>query len=160
MPLSPGSGTLKNGKILPPSFYLSPPENGLFKQGYQYIAGIDEAGRGPLAGPVVAAAVVLTKSHLLRGILDSKQLQPSVREKFFAIIQSQSLAFGLGIVDQWEIDRINIHKASLKAMEIAVNNLDKPVEYLLIDGLHPIESTIPQKAVKHGDCLSPVIGAA
>lgn len=143
-----------------PSHYLSPPEDVLFKQGYRYIAGIDEVGRGPLAGPVVAASVILPENHSLTGILDSKKLSPQRREKIFEVIQSQSLSYGFGIVDQWEIDRINIHRASLRAMEIAVNNLYGPIEYLLIDGIHPINSSIPQVTVKHGDYISPLIGAA
>lgn len=144
----------------PPPFYSSPPEKALFAQGYHYIAGIDEAGRGPLAGPVVAAAVILPENHSLRGTLDSKKLTPSMREKVYEIILSQSIAFGFGVVDQREIDRINIHRASLKAMEIAVSNLPLSVEYLLIDGLHPINVSIPQKPLKYGDFVSPLIGAA
>lgn len=139
---------------------LFPPESILFKQGYHYIAGIDEAGRGPLAGPVVAGAVILPENHFIGEMLDSKQFRPSTREKIFDMIVSDSLSYGFGIVDQWEIDRINIHQASLKAMEIAVNNLQKEVEYLLVDGIHPIKSSIPQRAIKHGDRVSPVIGAA
>jgi len=145
---------------LPFSSCPVPPENTLFKQGYRNIAGIDEAGRGPLAGPVVAAAVVLPPNHSLRGTFDSKLLSFSRREKIFEIIRSQSICYSFGIVDQWEIDRINIHQASLKAMEIAVNNLPSEVEYLLIDGIYPINSSIPQKTVKHGDRISPLIGAA
>ena len=139
---------------------FSPPERALFKQGYRYIAGIDEAGRGPLAGPVVAASVILPRQHSLPEVLDSKKLSPSLREELFHVIRRESLSFGIGIVDQWEIDRINIHRASLRAMEIAVSHLDGPVDYLLIDGIHSIKSSIPQLPVKHGDFLSPVIGAA
>jgi ribonuclease HII len=76
------------------------------------------------------------------------------------MVQSQCVCYGIGIVDQWEIDRINIHQASLKAMEIAVSNLDEPAEYLLIDGIHRINTPIPQRPVKHGDRISPLIGAA
>jgi len=145
---------------LPFSSHPSLPENILFDRGYRYIAGIDEAGRGPLAGPVVAAAVMLPRDHSIKGVLDSKQLRPSTREKLYKMVQSQSVCYGIGIVDQWEIDRINIHKASLKAMEIAVSNLCEPAEYLLIDGIHTITTPIPQRPVKHGDRISPLIGAA
>jgi len=147
------------GKI-PPASYSSPPENALYAQGYRYVAGVDEVGRGPLAGPVVAAAVILPADHSIKGPLDSKKLSPTKREKVFEIILDRSLAFSFGIVDQWEIDRINIHQASLKAMALAVNQLPQPVEYLLIDGAHPINNIIPQKFIIQGDLLSPLIGAA
>lgn len=137
-----------------------PPENILFKRGYRYIAGVDEAGRGPLAGPVVAAAVILPRGHVIQGVRDSKQLKPSTRETLYGMVQSQSVCYGIGIVDQWEIDRINIHQASLKAMEIAVSNLCEPAQYLLIDGINRINTSIPQRPVKHGDRISPLIGAA
>jgi ribonuclease HII len=145
---------------LPFSSHTIPPEKILFERGYLYVAGIDEAGRGPLAGPVVAAAVVLPRNHSMQGVLDSKQLRPSMREKLYEMVQSQCVCYGVGIVDQWEIDRINIHQASLKAMEIAVNNLCEPVEYLLIDGIHHINTPIRQRPIKHGDRISPLIGAA
>ncbi|MCD6353531.1 MAG: ribonuclease HII [Proteobacteria bacterium] len=141
---------------------FTPPEDDLFEKGYKYVAGIDEAGRGPLAGPVVAAAVIFPKNHSLRGsgTLDSKKMLPVRREKVFKMIQSLSLAVAFGIVDQWEIDRINIHRASLKAMEIAASNLYNSADYLLIDGLHKINSSLPQLTVKHGDFISPLIGSA
>jgi len=145
---------------LPFSSQPSPPEKILFTRGYRYIAGIDEAGRGPLAGPVVAAAVMLPQCHSLKGVLDSKQLRPRTREKLYETVRSQSVCYGIGIVDQWEIDRINIHQASLKAMEIALNNLCEPADFLLIDGIHRINTPIPQKPIKHGDRISPLIGAA
>jgi ribonuclease HII len=147
------------GKRLP-AVYASPPENALFAQGYRFVAGVDEVGRGPLAGPVVAAAVILPADHSIEGPLDSKKLSPAMREKIFDMVLGRALAFGFGIVDQWEIDRINIHQASLKAMTIAVNHLSQPVEYLLIDGAHPIDSIVPQKPIIQGDLLSPLIGAS
>jgi ribonuclease HII len=147
------------GKLLP-AVYSSPPENALYAQGYRYVAGVDEVGRGPLAGPVVAAAVILPADHSIKGPLDSKKLSPAKREKVFEIILDRSFAFSFGIVDQREIDRINIHQASLKAMALAVNHLPQPVEYLLIDGAYPINNIIPQKSIIKGDLLSPLIGAA
>jgi ribonuclease HII len=147
------------GKILP-AVYFFPPEKTLYAQGYHYVAGVDEVGRGPLAGPVVAAAVILPADHSIKGPLDSKRLSPTMREKVFEMVLDRSFAFGFGIVDQWEIDRINIHHASLKAMALAVNQLPQPVEYLLIDGAYPINNIIPQKTIIQGDLLSPLIGAA
>ncbi len=137
-----------------------PPEDHLFRRGYRRVAGVDEAGRGPLAGPVVSAAVVLSKGHPFKGVLDSKQLRPRQRDHIFEMILAESITVGVGIVDQWEIDRINIHRASLKAMEIAVNNLKSPADFLLIDGLYTTSVPLPQKAVKYGDILSCAIGAA
>jgi len=147
------------GKILP-AIYSSPPENALYAQGYRYVAGVGEVGRGPLAGPVVAAAVILPADHSIKGSLDSKKLSPNKREKIFEMVLQRSLAFSFGIVDQWEIDRINIHQASLKAMALAVNYLPHPVEYLLIDGVYPINNILPQKSIIQGDFVSPLIGAA
>ncbi|HPD61348.1 MAG TPA: ribonuclease HII [Thermodesulfobacteriota bacterium] len=147
------------GKLFP-SMYSFPPENALYSQGYRFIAGVDEAGRGPLAGPVVAAAVILPANHSIKGPLDSKRLSPSMREKVFEMVLAQALAFSFGIVDQREIDRINIHHASLKAMELAVDHLPHPAEYLLIDGAYPINSIIPQKPIIRGDFMSLLIGGA
>lgn len=144
----------------PRSPLYPPPEDALFRQGVRYLAGIDEAGRGPLAGPVVAAAVILPQQHALADVRDSKEVSQSAREKLFDRIWAHALACGFGIVDQWEIDRLNIHQATLKAMEIAVDNLHHPLEHLLIDGLYPIRSTIPQTTVVDGDRLSRFIGAA
>ncbi|MBN2467190.1 MAG: ribonuclease HII [Deltaproteobacteria bacterium] len=142
------------------SLRCSPPEDDLYRQGYRFIAGLDEAGRGPLAGPVVAAAVILPKDHSLEGILDSKELSPVFRDEVFDKIRAQAVAVGFGVVDQWEIDRVNILRCTLKAMEIAVSHLNLPVEYLLIDGLHTINAPLPQLPVKHGDYISPLMGAA
>jgi ribonuclease HII len=144
--------------LCPPLQY--PPEDALFRRGLRYLAGIDEAGRGPLAGPVVAAAVILPEHHPLADVRDSKELSQSAREKMFERIRAHALACGFGVVDQWEIDRINIHQATLKAMEIAVGNLHHPLEHLLIDGLYPIRSSIPQTTIVDGDRISRLIGAA
>lgn len=143
-----------------PSQNDSPPEDDLLKNGYRLIAGVDEAGRGPLAGPVVAAAVILPHPHSFTGVLDSKQLRPRQRDEHFETILNEAESVGIGIIDQWEIDRINILRASLKAMEIAVSNLEKTPDFVLIDGIHTTGLTISQQAVKHGDSRSPVIGAA
>lgn len=122
----------------------------------KFPAGIDEAGRGPLAGPVVAAAVILPKHINLDGINDSKKLSSKKRADLFEIIKEKSLSFGIGIIEPEEIDRINILMATLKAMETAVSNLDVSPDFLLIDGINTINLTVPQKTIKKGDskCLS------
>jgi ribonuclease HII len=136
------------------------PENSLYQNGYHYIAGIDEVGRGPLAGPVVAAAVVLPPYHKLPGINDSKKLSARKREILYTAIFKGALSVGIGIVDHREIDQTNILKASLKAMSLAARNLSCLVDYILVDGIFPIPSVIPQKTVKKGDSLSVLIAAA
>ncbi len=124
------------------------------------MAGVDEAGRGPLAGPVVAAAVVLPPDLSLPGVNDSKKLTPHQREKAYVDIVGGALSVGIGIIDHDEIDRINILKASLKAMDRAVAQLTCPVDYILVDGIHPIPDKNSQLAVKDGDSLSLPIAAA
>jgi ribonuclease HII len=141
-------------------FLPEPPESELYLKGYRYIAGVDEAGRGPLAGPVVASAVILDPRHLPEGVADSKTLTPEKRECLYEQIKSKAIAIGVGIVDNEEIDRINILRASLKAMELAVIQLNPSPDYLLVDGPFKISSAHPQKAIKFGDALSPMIAAA
>jgi len=136
-------------------------ESQLFHDGFTRIAGIDEAGRGPLAGPVVAAAVILKKPLPVNsGIRDSKTLGPARRELLASWIFNHSAAVGVGISWHDEVDAINIHHASLRAMERAVARLKVSPDFLLIDGKFPIKSTTPQKAVVHGDSLSLSIAAA
>jgi len=142
----------------PHSFLL--PEYSLYKKEYRYIAGIDEVGRGPLAGPVMAAAVVLPPYCELPGIDDSKKLTPLKREKLYVDIFEAALSVGIGRVDQVEIDKINILNASLKAMAIALNNLSCPVEYVLVDGIFPVATDISQMTLKKGDSKSVLIAAA
>ena len=136
------------------------PENSMYKEEYRYIAGIDEVGRGPLAGPVMAAAVVLPPYCELPGIDDSKKLTPLKREKLYIDIFEAALSVGIGRVDQVEIDNINILNASLKAMVIALKNLSCPVEYVLVDGIFPIATDISQMTLKKGDSKSVLIAAA
>jgi ribonuclease HII len=130
------------------------------RQGYLRIAGIDEAGRGPLAGPVVAAAVILPDRFDLPGLNDSKQLSERQRERLFPLIRAQALAVGLGIVDADEIDRINILQATLQAMLLAVGRLRVGADYLLIDGITPLPTQLPQRTLKQGDSRSLSIAAA
>jgi ribonuclease HII len=129
-------------------------------QGFRVIAGLDEAGRGPLAGPVVAAAVVLAPTKKMAGIDDSKKLSPKQREKFFSLILQQAAAVGIGIVDAREIDRLNILRASLKAMEQAVQNLPLSPDFLLIDGIHSLTLPLAQRAIPKGDQRCQSIAAA
>ena len=129
-------------------------------QGYHTIAGVDEAGRGPLAGPVVAAAVILPDRLAGTGIYDSKQLPPKKRRHLYQVIYRNATAVGLGIVDPVEIDRVNILNASLAAMAMAVANLSPPPDFLLIDGQFGIATPLPQRPVVKGDALSASIAAA
>ncbi len=129
-------------------------------QGYHCIAGVDEAGRGPLAGPVVAAAVILPGPLHGTGLNDSKQLSIRKRRTLYHTIYREALAVGLGIVDAVEIDRENILNASLTAMRMAVANLEPAPDLLLIDGLFPIGAETAQRPVVKGDCKSASIAAA
>jgi ribonuclease HII len=135
-------------------------EKAAFSAGFTNVAGIDEAGRGPLAGPVMAAAVILPAGRLIIGVDDSKKLTAVKREKLFDIIMSQALSVGVGIVTPYDIDRINILQATRQAMLAAVQQLTPQPDFLLIDGISTIDSTIPQKTIKKGDSLSLSISAA
>ena len=128
--------------------------------GQQRIAGVDEAGRGPLAGPVVAAAVVLPDGFSATGVDDSKKLTALRRLKAFDRICREAVGIGVGVVDAATIDRINILQASLLAMAIAVEQLQPAPDGLLIDGGHAIGIPLPQKAIPHGDARSVSIAAA
>ncbi|MEW6615760.1 MAG: ribonuclease HII [Thermodesulfobacteriota bacterium] len=136
------------------------PEREIYAMGYQFVAGVDEAGRGPLAGPVVAAAVILPENHTIQGIADSKKLSANRREILFSEIYKHAEAVSVGIVGQREIERINILQASLKAMQSAVAALNYQVDYILVDGIHFIPTQIPQSVIKKGDTISPSIAAA
>jgi ribonuclease HII len=130
------------------------------RRGFSLVAGIDEVGRGPLAGPVVAAAVILPPNRLLPGLTDSKRLSPAARERLFPEIRRQALAIGLGMVSPEEIDRINILQATLQAMSLAVGRLKSPPDFLLVDGISPVPLSMPQKTLKKGDFHSHSIAAA
>ena len=129
-------------------------------EGYQEIAGIDEAGRGPLAGPVVSAAVILPKNFSVADVVDSKKLTIKKRARLYEEIYTHAVSVGVGIVDPVEIDRINILQASLLAMSIAAQNLSPQPECLLIDGTFSISSELPQRPIVKGDALSVSIAAA
>ena len=131
-----------------------------YSNGFTHVAGIDEAGRGPLAGPVMAAAVILPAGLSISGVDDSKKLTPDKRETLFEIIMVQALAVGVGIMSPAEVDRINILQATRRAMLSAVQQLSPQPDFLLIDGISTIESAVPQKTIKKGDSLSLSIAAA
>lgn len=127
--------------------------------GHRLVAGVDEAGRGPLAGPVVAAAVILPERFELPGLGDSKQLSPALRERLFFQIRRQATV-GVGIVTAAEIDELNILQATLKAMSLAVLRLRQAPGYLLIDGITPVPLPLPQQTLKQGDARCASIAAA
>jgi ribonuclease HII len=135
-------------------------EKEALRKGCRGIAGIDEAGRGPLAGPVVSAAVILPITFHDTDVTDSKKLSPRKREQLYDRIYAQAVTVGIGIVDPMEIDRINILQASLLAMVMAVKNLVPAPDFLLIDGQFSITSDLPQKPIPKGDSLSISIAAA
>jgi len=130
------------------------------KAGYRLIAGVDEAGRGPLAGPVVAAAVILPEAVLLEGVRDSKEMTENGREKAFSLIHEKALSVGVGVVSAEEIDRSNILQASLQAMKQAILSLDPQPDFCLVDGIHPVPVPIPYRCLKKGDRRSHSISAA
>jgi ribonuclease HII len=129
-------------------------------EGYKQIAGIDEAGRGPLAGPVVSAAVIFPVAYKNSKIKDSKKLSARQREELYDIIISEAIAVGVGVADAEIIDRVNILQATFLAMREAVLELSTPPDFLLIDGLHCISMQIPQKPLVKGDNRSVSIAAA
>ena len=134
-------------------------EKNLYKQGISLIAGVDEVGRGPLVGPVVAAAVILPKNYRLKGLNDSKKLSEKKREELYPIIMKDAIAIGIGEVSANEIDKINIYEASRKAMMIAIDNLSVKPEYIIVDAM-PLFIDTPHDAMVHGDALSLSIAAA
>jgi len=141
-----------------PSFVY---ENKLRIQGFLNIAGVDEVGRGPLAGPVVAAAVILPADCPIKGLDDSKKLSPEKRERLFIQIKKNAVAIGIGIVSHSVIDRINIGKANLLAAKIAVENLHVSPDFILIDGgRFRVDIPLPQRGITGGDGKCASIAAA
>ena len=135
-------------------------EQELYKKGIKLIAGTDEVGRGPLVGPVVAAAVILPENYFLEGIDDSKKLTEKKREKYFDIINKDAIAVGIGIVDAKTIDEINILEASRLAMKKAIESLKIKPEHILSDAMKLDNQDIPYTDIIHGDALSESIAAA
>ena len=140
---------------------LSKFEKECYENGFKNIAGIDEAGRGPLAGPVVAGAVILPKDCLIEGVNDSKKLSEKKREKLYDDIIENAVAWGVGIVDHTVIDEINILNATRRAMKLAIENLEVKPDYILIDAEKKVDTNgIPYLPIIKGDALSISIGAA
>ena len=135
-------------------------EDTFFDQGLQVICGVDEAGRGPLAGPVCAAAVILPKHLEIPGLTDSKKLSDKRRRELFPEIQRQAIAYGIGFASEKEIDEINILQATFLAMERALAQLPITPELVLIDGNRERDFGLPAKTVIKGDSLSANIAAA
>ena len=134
-------------------------ERELNKKGIKLIAGVDEVGRGPLIGPVVAAAVILPVDFKLEGLTDSKKLSEKKREQFYEIIEKEAIAIGIGIIDEKRIDEINIYAATKEAMYMAINNLKVMPQHVLIDAM-PLTLDIPTTSIIKGDLLSITISAA
>ena len=124
------------------------------------VAGIDEAGRGPLAGPVVAAAVIIPQGTQLIGIKDSKKMTEKAREEAFPIVHNHALTTGIGVVSHKYIDEFNVLRATLEAMARAVLALDPQPEFLLVDGIQKVPLPVPQRCLKKGDQISRSISAA
>jgi ribonuclease HII len=136
-------------------------EKKLRADGILRIAGIDEVGRGALAGPVVAAAVILPEKYRHRRLNDSKQLAPELREEIYSdLVSNPEVIWTVGMIDSVEIDRINILRASHRAMRVAITALIDPPHHVLIDGLPVIPFPFPQTAIVDGDCISLSIAAA
>ena len=130
------------------------------EQGYAAVCGVDEAGRGPLAGPVCAAAVILPAGLVIEGVNDSKKLSEKKREELFPVICEKALAYGIGWADEREIDEINILQATYRAMQRAVESLPYKADYALIDGNRMPPLAIPGTTIVKGDALSMSIAAA
>lgn len=129
-------------------------------RGYRLVAGIDEAGRGPLAGPVVAAAVILPQDYEHTEIRDSKTLSQRQRERLLEVIERDAVAIGIGVVEAQVIDTVNILQATLAAMTEAVLDLSTPPDYLLIDGINRISAALPQETIVRGDGRSISVASA
>ncbi len=135
-------------------------EKNALKQGFKLVAGVDEAGRGPLAGPVVAAAVILPDNIFIEKLNDSKQLSSNQRDKLFDVIKEKAISYGIGIADEKCIDDINILNATKLAMKTAVKNMSVSPDILLTDAVKLDDLEIKQIPIVKGDCLSVSIAAA
>lgn len=135
-------------------------ENELYARGIQLICGVDEAGRGPLAGPVCAAAVILPANVEIPGLNDSKKLSDKRRRELFPVIQEKAIAYAIAYADHSEIDSVNILQATYNAMERAIQGLSVRPEYALVDGNRSRDFGLPVQTVVHGDSLSASIAAA
>ena len=134
-------------------------ENELYENGINFIAGVDEVGRGPLNGPVVSACVVLPKGYHKDGIIDSKKLSENKRNELFDIIKRDALGIGVGIVYADEIDELNIYEATKKSMKLAINNCNSKIEHVLIDAMK-LDLDVASTSIIKGDAKSISIAAA
>ena len=134
-------------------------EKELYSQGIKFIAGVDEVGRGPLYGPVVAAAVILPKNYRLKGLNDSKKLSEKKRDEFYKIINKDAISIGIGIINEDKIDEVNIYEATKLAMNEAISKLKVKPEHILIDAM-PLILDVPNKSIIKGDATSISIAAA
>ena len=135
-------------------------ENCAYEMGFQAVCGVDEAGRGPLAGPVFAAAVILPPGLIIEGLNDSKQLSEKKREELFDIIQREAVAYGIGMADHKEIDQVNILQATFLAMRRAVEKLSPAPDLVLVDGNRDPNLGIETHTIVKGDARSASIAAA
>ena len=135
-------------------------ESAVYARGFTAVCGIDEAGRGPLAGPVYAAAVLLPEELVIEGLNDSKKLSEKKREALFDVIRENALAYGIGFADEKEIDEINILQATYLAMRRAYENMQISCDYVLIDGNRMPPMPVPGETIVKGDAKSPSIAAA
>ena len=135
-------------------------EQSFLEQGYTVICGVDEAGRGPLAGPVCAAAVILPSNADIPGLNDSKKLSDKKRRELFPVIKEKAIAFGIGLASHEEIDEINILQATFLAMQRAIDQLKVKPDLALVDGNRSADFGVPVQTVVHGDSLSASIAAA
>ncbi|WP_010530644.1 ribonuclease HII [Lentibacillus jeotgali] len=150
-----------NDKALKENFLrMSQYEQKNYADGCQYIAGMDEAGRGPLAGPVVAAAVILPRDFKLLGLNDSKQLNETTREEYFTIIKNAAVSYGIAIIDNYKIDQINIYEATKLAMYEAINQLNPLPDHVLIDAVSLDQLTCSSESITKGDQKSVSVAAA
>ena len=135
-------------------------EESLYSKGYKFVCGVDEAGRGPLCGPVVAAAVILKRDDKIEGVNDSKRLSEKKREEVYERIMEKALAVGVGMSDVDVIEEVNILNATKMAMRQAIDNLKQKPDYVLVDGNQWINIDIKGETVVHGDAKSESIAAA
>jgi ribonuclease HII len=135
-------------------------ERQAYMQGFKFVAGIDEAGRGPLAGPVVASCVMLPEGCMIEGVNDSKKLSPAQREKLYDLIVEQAISIGTGIIDEKSIDEVNILNATKQAMKNAIEQVKPRPDILLIDAVRLESVDITQVPIIKGDALSVSIAAA
>ena len=135
-------------------------ERQLIEKGYKYICGVDEVGRGPLAGPVVCAAVIMPLDDIIEGVDDSKKLSAKKREKLSELILKKAVAARISLIEPEKIDEINILEATKLCMKDAVENLEIKPDFVLTDGNMKLDISFPQQSIIKGDALSYTIGAA